>query len=129
MDDWNVRTLSTYLGEPGPKAKQRTDPDPAKTHWLQRVNFVLCAGNMGQGDKNGSTSTSSRRRALQGNFTKEPLAAAKKGEELGMKHNKELAPKMTDAGKLLGTREQLSDGPRDLFCRGQLHRPVGVATG
>ncbi|RAS22241.1 MULTISPECIES: hypothetical protein [unclassified Pseudomonas] len=58
MDDWNVRTLSTYLGEPGPKAKQRTDPDPAKTHWLQRVNFVLCDGNMGQADKNGSTSTS-----------------------------------------------------------------------
>ncbi|WP_256250581.1 hypothetical protein [Pseudomonas sp. NBRC 111123] len=52
------------------------------------------------------------------NFTQEPLAAAKKGEELGMKHNKELAPKMTDAGKLLGTREQLSDGPRDLFAVG-----------
>ena len=35
-----------------------------------------------------------------------------------MKHIKDLAPKMTDAGKLLGTREQLVDGPRDLFAEG-----------
>jgi hypothetical protein len=119
MDDWNVRTLSAYLGEPGPKEKQRTYLDPAKTNWLQRVNAVLCDGTMGSADKKwldqykdiGLVPCNEK-------FTPEQLAAAKTGEELGMKHIKELAPKMSNAGKLLGTREQLGDGERDLFAEG-----------
>ena len=119
MDDWNVRTLSAYLGEPGPKAKQRTYPDPARTNWLQRVNFVLCDGNMGQADKKWLDQYKAVGvEPCKENFTKEQLTAARKGEELGMKQIKELAPSMTDAGKLLGTREQLGDGPRDLFAEG-----------
>lgn len=49
MDDWNVRTLSAYLGVQGPKEKHRTFPDPEKTNRVQRVNFVLCDGSMGHG--------------------------------------------------------------------------------
>lgn len=119
MDDWNVRTLSAYLGVPGPKAKQRTYLDPAKTNWLQRVNFVLCDGSMGTADKKWLDQYKAvGLEPCKENFTQEQLAAAKKGEELGMKHIKELAPKMTNAGKLLGTREQLGDGERDLFAEG-----------
>lgn len=40
------------------------------------------------------------------------------GEKLGMQHIIDLAPKMTNAGKLLGTRAQLGDAQRDLFAEG-----------
>lgn len=119
MDGWNVRTLSTYLGLAGPKAKQRAYPDPAKTNWLQRVNFVLCDGTMGQADKNWLEQYKAIGLApCKDEFSEEQLAAARKGEELGIKHIKELAPKMTESGKLLGTREQLGDGDRALFAEG-----------
>jgi hypothetical protein len=119
MDDWNVRTLSAYLGLPGPKEKQRTYLDPATTNWLQRVNAMLCDGTMGIADKKWLDQYKDIGLApCKEDFTQEQLAAAKKGEELGMKHIKEIAPKMTEAGKLLGTREQLGDGQRDLFAEG-----------
>lgn len=51
MDDWNIRTLSAYPGGPGPKATVHHWPEPAKTNWLQCVNFVLCGGDMGTADK------------------------------------------------------------------------------
>ena len=49
MDQWNIRTLSEYLGVAGPELKVRTYPDPAKTSWLERVNFMLCEGTMAEG--------------------------------------------------------------------------------
>ncbi|WP_236170582.1 DUF1254 domain-containing protein [Pseudomonas pseudonitroreducens] len=119
MDDWNVRTLSAYLGERGPKEKQRTYPDPAKTNWLQRVNFVLCDGSMGKADQKWlSQYKAEGLEPCKENFSQEQLAAAKKGEELGMKHIKELGPTLTSSEKSLGTREQLGDGARDLFAVG-----------
>lgn len=119
MDDWNVRTLSAYLGEPGPKEKQRSYLDPATTNWLQRVNAVLCDGSMGSADKQWLDQYKAIGLApCNQTFTQEQIAAAKKGEESGMQHIKELAPKMTTAGKLLGTREQLGSGARDLFAEG-----------
>ncbi|WP_228151434.1 hypothetical protein [Acinetobacter tandoii] len=51
-------------------------------------------------------------------LTQEQLAAAKVGEKLGMQHIIDLAPKMTNAGKLLGTHAQLGDAQRDLFAEG-----------
>ncbi|WDY55877.1 DUF1254 domain-containing protein [Pseudomonas sp. PSKL.D1] len=119
MDDWNVRTLSAYLGVAGPKAKQRTYLDPTKTNWLQRVNFVLCDGSMGKADKKWLDQYKTVGiEPCKEDFTKDQLAAASKGEELGMKHIKELAPTLTSGDKSLGTRKQLGDGPRDLFASG-----------
>ncbi|WP_433740382.1 DUF1254 domain-containing protein [Pseudomonas putida] len=119
MDDWNVRTLSAYLGEPGPKAKERTYPDPAKTNWLQRVDFVLCDGTMGKADKKWLDQYKAiGLEPCKKDFTKEQLAAAKKGEALGKKHIEELAPNLLTSAKSLGTREQLGDGQRDLFAVG-----------
>ena len=51
MDQWNIRTLSEYLGVAGPKQKERTYLDPAKTSWLERVNFMLCEGTMAEADQ------------------------------------------------------------------------------
>ncbi|PWW11685.1 DUF1254 domain-containing protein [Mangrovibacter plantisponsor] len=119
MDDWNIRTLSAYLGVPGPKPKERTFPDPAKTNWLQRVNFVLCEGDMGTTDKKWLDKYKDIGLApCKEDFTPEQLDAAKRGEKLGMAYLAELAPKMKNAGKLLGTREQLQNGQRDLFAEG-----------
>lgn len=119
MDQWNIRPLSVYLGVPGPKPKVRAYPDPAKTNWLQRVNFVLCEGSMGEADAKWLAQFKDIGLApCKQDLTKEQLAAAAKGEKLGMEHIKELAPKMTNAGRLLGTRAQLGDGARDAFAEG-----------
>ncbi|MFB2728614.1 DUF1254 domain-containing protein [Shewanella mangrovisoli] len=119
MDDWNIRTLSAYLGVAGPKPKERTYPDPEKTNWLQRVNYMLCDGDMGTADKQWLDQFKDIGLVpCKEDLTAAQIAAAKVGETLGMKHIIDLAPKMTNAGKLLGTREQLSDGARDLFAEG-----------
>ena len=121
MDDWNIRTLSAYLGEPGPKATEHTWPDPAKTTWLQRVNFVLCEGDMGTADKKWIDQYKAVGvEPCKTDFTAEQLAAAKKGEELGMAHLKQLLPTMTTSKGLLGTREELQNQKRDLFAEGTL---------
>ncbi|BEE17999.1 hypothetical protein VAWG006_22520 [Aeromonas enteropelogenes] len=119
MDQWNIRTLSQYLGVPGPKPKVHQWPDPAKTDWLQRVNFVLCEGDMGMADKQWLDQYKAIGLApCKQDFTKEQTAAAKTGEQLGMAYLAELAPKMTNAGELLGTRAELQNGKRDLFAEG-----------
>lgn len=119
MDKWNIRTLSAYLGVAGPKAKERSYPNPENTNWVQRVNYVLCDGDMATADKKWLDKYKViGLEACKDDFSKAQLAAAKKGKELGMAHLVKLAPEMTNAGKLLGTREQLSDGERDLFAEG-----------
>ncbi|WP_421210965.1 DUF1214 domain-containing protein [Aeromonas enteropelogenes] len=119
MDQWNIRTLSQYLGVPGPQPKVHKWPDPAKTNWLQRVNFVLCEGDMGTADKKWlDLYKASGLAPCKQDFTKEQLAAAKMGEKLGMAHLAKLAPQMTSAEKLLGTRADLQNGQRDLFAEG-----------
>jgi hypothetical protein len=119
MDQWKISTLSEYTGVAGPKQKERTYPDVEKTSWLERVNFMLCEGVMAEADKKWVSQYKDIGIApCNYKFTQEQLDAAKKGEELGMQHIKDLAPKMTNAGKLLGTREQLGDAERDLFAEG-----------
>lgn len=119
MDQWNIRTLSEYLGVAGPEQKVRTYPDPAKTSWLERVNFMLCEGTMAEADKKWVSQYKAMGIApCNYKLTQEQLAAAKVGEKLGMQHIIDLAPKMTNAGKLLGTRAQLGDAQRDLFAEG-----------
>ena len=105
MDQWNIRTLSEYLGVAGPEQKVRTYPDPAKTSWLERVNFMLCEGTMAEADKKWVSQYKAMGIApCNYKLTQEQLAAAKVGEKLGMQHIIDLAPKMTNTGKLLGTR-------------------------
>ena len=51
-------------------------------------------------------------------FTAAQLEAAGRGEELGMRHIRALAPEVHDARRILGTRETLGDGDRDWFAEG-----------
>lgn len=119
MDQWNIRPLSVYLGVPGPKPKVRDYPDPEKTNWLQRVNFVLCEGSLAEADAKWLAQYKDvGLAACKEDFTPEQVAAAAEGEKLGMQHIRDLAPKMTNAGRLLGTRAQLGDGARDEFAEG-----------
>lgn len=121
MDDWNIRTLSAYLGEPGPSATVHNWPDLAKTNWLQRVNFVLCEGDMGTADKKWIEQYKAVGiEPCKSDFTTEQFAAAKKGEELGMSHLKKLLPTMKSSKGLLGTREELQNQQRDLFAEGTM---------
>lgn len=119
MDQWNVRTLSQYLGEKGPKQKVRNYPDPEKANWLEVVNFVLCEGNLAEADSKWLPQYKSMGlEACNYEFTQDQIAAAKVGKDLGMKHIKELAPKVLDARKILGTREGLGESARDWFAEG-----------
>ncbi|WP_421314378.1 DUF1254 domain-containing protein [Aeromonas veronii] len=119
MDQWNIRTLSQYLGLSGPEPKLHQWPDLKRTNWLQRVNFVLCEGDMGTADKKWLDQYKAIGLApCNQKFSKEQIEAAKVGEKLGMAYLAELAPKMTNAGELLGTRAELRDGKRELFAEG-----------
>jgi hypothetical protein len=119
MDQWNIRTLSQYLGLPGPKAKVHQWPDPKKTHWLQRTNFMLCEGDMGTADKKWLDQYKAIGLApCKQDFTNEQIAAAKTGEQIGTAYLKKLLPTLTNANKSLGTRAELQDGQRDLFAIG-----------
>ncbi|MEZ8823700.1 DUF1254 domain-containing protein [Vibrio amylolyticus] len=51
MDQWNIRTLSAYLGEKGPEAVARDYPHPESSNWVERTNFVLSEGTMKQRDQ------------------------------------------------------------------------------
>lgn len=121
MDEWNIRTLSAYLGESGPSEKQRTYPDPSKTNWLQRVNFVLCDGNIGAVDNKWLVQYKEIGiEPCKNEFSPEQIAAATKGETLGLARLKMIAPTVTSSTKSLGTRQELQDGQRDLFAIGTL---------
>ncbi|WP_039988890.1 DUF1254 domain-containing protein [Vibrio owensii] len=119
MDQWTIRTLSEYLGQNGPKPVQRTYPDPKHSTWLERVNFVLCDGTMGDADKQWLEKYQPIGvEACKTDFTPEQLKLAKAAEKQGMQRIIELAPKVTDARQILGTRDTLGDTPREVFAEG-----------
>lgn len=121
MDQWTLRPLSAYLGENGPKPVVRHYPDVEGSSWLERVNFMLCDGTMAEADKMWVEQYKSIGvEACKYDFTDKQLELAKIGEKAGMKHLVELAPKMIDSRKLLGTRDTLGTGARDEFAEGTL---------
>lgn len=121
MDQWNIRTLSAYLGANGPKPKVRNYPDPEKTTWLERVNFVLCDGSLGEADKKWLDQYKAiGLEPCNTKLTPQQIAAAEEGEKLGYQQIADLATTLTDARLLLGTRESLGDGRRDYFAVGTL---------
>ena len=50
VDNWNIRTLTEFLGQNGPKPKVRKFVPAAGSSWLERVNFVLADGTMATAD-------------------------------------------------------------------------------
>lgn len=119
MDQWTIRTLSEYLGVKGPKPVQREYLDPASSNWLARVNAMLCDGTMAKADQKWVEQYQPLGiEACKTDFTDKQLALAEVGEKLGMERLAELAPEISDARALLGTRETLGDGSRELFAEG-----------
>lgn len=119
MDQWNIRTLSEYLGTNGPRPLQRNYPNPMTSTWLERVNYVLCDGTMANADKQWLD----KYRPVgiepcKTDFTPRQQALARLGEKAGMKRLEKLAPTLSDARKILGTRETLSNTERDIFAVG-----------
>jgi hypothetical protein len=119
VDDWNIRTLSAFLGQNGPKPKVRQFPAASGNTWLERVNFVLGDSTMAEADAHW----------LQGlepsgigpgrtDFTPEQLAAAQVSEKRILDLLREALPTFTNASRSLGTREQLGHEDRIAFQLG-----------
>ncbi len=119
MDSWDVQPLSAFLGVTAPPAPVREYPRPDATDWLTRVNVVLADGTMATADEHWLSRLGEIGLAPGKNdFTDEQREAARRGERLGMERIVALAPTMTNAAQLLGTRADLQHGARDLFAEG-----------
>ncbi len=83
------------------------------------MNFVLCDGSLAEADEAWlSKYKEVGLQACKYDFTDKQLKVAEKAQEAGLKHIEELSPSMSDSRKLLGTREDLGEAPRDEFAVG-----------
>ena len=83
VDDWNIRTLSEFLGQNGPRPTVRKFVPAAGNSWLERVNFVLADSTMATADAHWLEGLeASGIGAGNENFTPEQLAALLDGKEL-----------------------------------------------
>lgn len=119
VDDWNIRTLSEFLGRNGPRPKVRRFVPATGNSWLERVNFVLADGTMATADAHWLEGLEAcgigPGREV---FTPEQLAAAEIGERHVLARLRQVLPTLTDASRSLGTREALGHGDRTLFAAG-----------
>ena len=116
VDDWNIRTLSEFLGQNGPKPKERKFVPAEGNSWLERVNFVLADGTMTTADAQWLKGLdASGIGAGKQDFTSEQLAAAEISEQHVLSKLKEVLPTLTNASDALGTREQLGNADRIPF--------------
>jgi hypothetical protein len=116
VDDWNIRTLSAFLGQNGPKPKVRNFVPAEGNSWLERVNFVLADGSMATADAHWLEGLEpSGIGAGKADFTPEQLAAAEISEKHVIAKLVETLPTLTNASNALGTREQLEHADRIPF--------------
>jgi hypothetical protein len=111
MDQWNIRTLSEFLGQKGPKPAQRDYPNPENSNWVERTNFILSEGTMKQHDEAllnkfaflnlGQPSSTP--------FTPEQLKLIEQGEQKGFEKIKNAG--FDDSRDVLGTREEMTQVP------------------
>ncbi|WP_028863282.1 DUF1254 domain-containing protein [Psychromonas aquimarina] len=120
MDQWSVRTLSEFLGQKGPKPKQRNYPNPEETNWVERTNFILAEGTMRQHDAELINMFAQfGLGAPQGTLlTKQQQADIEQAQKDGYKHI-ENAP-FNDSRDLLGTREEMTAVPSYQHAYGTL---------
>lgn len=116
VDDWNIRTLSAFLGQNRPKPKVRQFVPPSGNSWLERVNFVLADGTMATADAHWLAALeASGIGAGNMDFSPEQLAAAQVSEQNVLAKLKEVLPTLTNASDALGSREQLGKADRIPF--------------
>lgn len=119
VDDWNIRTLSEFLGQNGPKPKVRKFVPPEGNSWLERVNFVLADSTMATADAHWLKGLeASGIGAGKTKFSPAQLAAASISEQNVTAKLKEILPTLSNSAKSLGTREELGNGDRTLFAIG-----------
>jgi hypothetical protein len=108
--------LSEFLGQNGPKPKERQFVPAEGNSWLERVNFVLADGTMTTADAHWLKGLdASGIGAGKQDFTSEQLAAAEISEQHVLSKLKEVLPTLTNASDALGTREQLGNADRIPF--------------
>jgi hypothetical protein len=116
VDDWNIRTLSAFLGHNGPKPKVRKFVPSSGNSWLERVNFVLGDSTMATADAHWLAGLeASGIGAGNMEFSPEQLAAAQISEQNVLAKLKEVLPTLTNASDALGSREQLGRADRIPF--------------
>ena len=116
VDDWNIRTLSAFLGQNGPKPKVRKFVPSSGNSWLERVNFVLADSTMATADAHWLAGLeASGIGAGNMDFSPEQLAAAQISEQNVFAKLKEVLPTLTNASDALGSREQLGRADRIPF--------------
>ncbi|MCL9774807.1 DUF1254 domain-containing protein [Vibrio methylphosphonaticus] len=125
MDQWNIRTLSAYLGQKGPEPVVRDYPHPEHTNWVERTNFVLSEGTMITHDQ-----------ALLDyfkflglgtppvNFTDEQLRLIQLGKEKGFLRIKNSG--FDDSRDVLGTRAEMTRVPNFQHAYGTLMGQWGL---
>lgn len=126
MDQWSVRTLSAFLGQKGPKQVERNYPDPAKTNWVERTNFILSEGTMRKHDaklldKFSIVNLGSPVGTL---FTQAQLKVIETAQKQGFEHIKNAG--FDDSRDVLGTREEMTAVPSFQHAYGTLMGQWGL---
>ncbi|WP_440876351.1 DUF1254 domain-containing protein [Thalassotalea sp. PLHSN55] len=126
MDQWSVRPLSAFLGQKGPKAVERNYPNPENSNWVERTQFILSEGTMGDHDakilskfaKAGIDLTKKQ------SFTKQQLAMIETARKDGFEHIKNAG--FDDSRDVLGTREEMTAVPSFQHAYGTLMGQWGL---
>lgn len=126
MDQWNIRTLSEFLGKKGPKPVIRSYPDPQDSNWVERTNFILSEGTMKQHDKELlSHFTFLNLGQSSGTlFTPEQLKLIDLGQQRGIDRIKNAG--FDDSRDVLGTRGEMTRVPSYQHAYGTLMGQWGL---
>lgn len=120
LDQWNIRTLSAFLGQKGPQQVARNYPDPRKSNWVERTNFVLAEGSMRQHDKAllEQFSFLNLGQGADTMFTIEQLSLIDQAELTGFERIKNAG--FDDSRDVLGTRDEMTQVPSFQHAYGTL---------
>lgn len=120
MDQWNVRTLSEFLGQKGPTPVERAYPDPESTNWVERTNFILSEGTMKEHDKAllDKFAFLNLGQAENSLFTPEQKKLIEQGQVQGFERIKNAG--FDDSRDVLGTREEMTQVPSYQHAYGTL---------
>ncbi|QIA65075.1 DUF1254 domain-containing protein [Vibrio astriarenae] len=126
MDQWNIRTLSEFLGEKGPEPIERNYPNPKKTNWAERTNFILSEGTMREHDSELLAQFDFVKLGYpQGiEFTPQELDLIAAGEKQGLDRIKNAG--FDDSRDVLGTRDQMTQVPSYQHAYGTLMGQWGL---
>ncbi|WP_422127814.1 DUF1254 domain-containing protein [Vibrio hannami] len=126
MDQWNIRTLSEFLGQKGPEPVVRHYPDPKLTNWVERTNFVLEEGTMYKHDAELLAQFEAVKLGYPSGtlFVPEELDLIELGKKKGLERIVNAG--FDDSRDVLGTREQMTKVPSYQHAYGTLMGQWGL---